>query len=51
MGLVTDQEKDVSVIFLDEMSLSAAQVVHLSRLKKGHVFFLISNQPYISTYR
>ena len=27
------------------MSLSAAQLVHLSRLKKGQVFFLISNRP------
>ena len=33
--------------FLDEMSLAAAQLVHLSRLKKGHVFFLISNRPFI----
>ena len=40
---VTDQEKDVS--FLDEMSIAAAQLVHLSRLKKRHVFFLIGNRP------
>ena len=32
------------------MSFAAAQLVHLSRLKKGHVFFLISNRPYISLY-
>ena len=35
IGSITDQEKDV-ILFLDEMSLAAAQLVHLSRLKKGH---------------
>ena len=44
-GSVTDQEKNVS--FLEEMSLAAAQLVQLSRLKKL-VFLLISNQPNIS---
>ena len=33
--------------FKDEMSLSAGQLVHLSRPKKGRVFFLIGNQSEI----
>ena len=33
--------------FLDEMSLAAAELVYLSRLKKGHVFFLINNLAFV----
>ena len=40
--------KKTCIYFLDEMSLAAAQLVHLSRLKKGNVFFLISNRPTVS---
>ena len=36
LGSVTDQEKDVS---------TAPQLVHLFRLKKRTLFFLINNQP------
>ena len=40
--------KKKSCPFLKEkMSLAAAQLIHQSRLKKGHVFFLISNRPNI----
>ena len=38
-GSVTDKEKDVS--FFRRVS----KLVYLSRSKKGHVFFLISNKP------
>ena len=42
-GGIIDQEKDVS-LFLDEMSLAAAQLVHRSRLKIKTRLFL-DQQP------
>ena len=44
IGLVVDQEKDVS-LFLDKMSQAAAQLVHLSRLKKDATFSWSTTDP------
>ena len=46
IGSITDQEKDVS-IFKDKTGEPAVQQRDSSRIKKGHIFSLISNQ---STY-
>ena len=42
-------QKDAS-LFKDETGLPAPQQQDSSRLKNGHVFFLISNRPYNSYY-